>query len=186
MSTSPVITPEVLTAALGQLLGIAPEQVVPTFERLATTAETVEQLQPMVVDQWRQQELGKLKSKWGEEFEPVYDYLTKEVFPNLPPEEQAKWNNADGLEFLAERHRDTITQRITNPQESKEPQPAPAATAPTGTITPGTGSANPGTNSTPVFTQSQLLDMSPDEWTQNESAIQQAYASGAVEMDLSD
>lgn len=88
MSTSPVITPEVLTVALGQLLGIAPDQVVPTFERIGATIDTVEQLQPLVVDQWRQQELGKLKSKWGEEFDAVYDYLTKEVFPSLPPEEQ--------------------------------------------------------------------------------------------------
>jgi hypothetical protein len=180
-----VITPEILEHALAQYFGVAPDQVKPTFERLNQAADTVDELHPLVVSQWRERELSKLKDAWEDDFDGVYDYITKEVFPTLPPAEQAKWNNADGLKFLAEQHRDTIQQRLTNPVESNTPQPAQQVNAP-GSITPGAGSPTPGNTQPVKFKQSQLLRMTPDEWKQNESAIQDAYATGSVEMDINE
>ena len=185
------ITPEILEQALSQYFGIAPEEVKTTFEQLTATVATVNEIQPLVVSQWREKETAKLKEAWGDEFQPVYDTLVNEVFPKLPPEEQAKWNNADGLKFLAEQHRSTIEARITSnkegtPDPSTVPTPSAQGQNNQGSIAPANSQAasGVGASSAPSFKQSQLLSMSPEEWAQNESAIQQAYASGSVEMDV--
>ena len=184
-----VITPEILEQALAQYFGVAPDQVKPTFERLNQAADTVDELHPLVVSQWRERELGKLKDAWEGDFDNVYDYITKEVFPTLPPGEQAKWNNADGLKFLAEQHRSTIEARLNS---KEDPTSQPTVTTPTasqasapGTIAPVNSTSNGVARSTtPSFKQSHLLSMSPEEWNANQSAIQEAYAAGAVEMDV--
>lgn len=182
---STVITPEILEQALGQYFGIAPDQVKSTFERMASAADSVEELQPMVLSQWRERELNTLKESWGEEFDDVYKYITEEVFPSLPPQEQAKWNNADGLKFLAEKNRSTIEARLSSKETSELPAATPAqSNATAGTIAPANSTGSTVKQPAVSYKQSQLLSMTPEEWKANESAIQQAYATGAVEMDV--
>jgi hypothetical protein len=187
MSEGITLTPEVLEAALANYLGITPTEVRPTLERLVTAADTVEQISPIVTSQWREQQLGSLREAWGDEFQTVYDHVTKQVFPNLSPEQQALYNNADGLKFLAEQNRGAIEQALQSSSQTT-PQPVEQVQGqnqPEGAIAPtnGGGVSN-APSASPTFTQSQLLAMTPAEWKQNESAIQQAYASGSVVQDV--
>lgn len=181
MSESISITPEVLKAALGNLLGIQPDNVVPTFNSILDTVDTVGQIAPVVTQDWRERQLSSLREEWGDEFDPVYDYVTKEVFPTLPEDQQRVFNNADGLRVLAEQHRKSIEQRIQQGTAPTVPEPTNTDTA--GSIMPSTSNGTATPTQSQVFTQSQLLTMSPEEWKQNESAIQQAYKGGAVVQD---
>lgn len=176
------LTPEVLETALAAYLGVERQDVKPTIERLIQSADTVEQISPVVTEQWRSQQLQSLRDAWGDEFDGVYSHITEKVFPTLSPQDQAKYNNADGLRFLAEKHRSTIEQAL---QSNGTPDPSAEPTTPApGSITPQGQGGGGATTTSPTFKQSQLLAMSPEEWSQNEQAIQQAYSAGAVVQDV--
>ena len=174
-----VITPELLESALAEYFNVEPTEVRNTFERLTQAADRVDEIHPVVAEQWRERQLSTLQEEWGEQFDTVYKVVAEEVFPTLSPEQRALYNNADGLRVLAERNRQTIESRLA----SSGPAPEPVPQQPEGGIAPTQAQAQ-GAPKQAVFKQSQLLEMSPEEWKSNEKAIQQAYQSGAVEMDI--
>lgn len=178
--TNPIITPELLESALAEYFQVEPQDVRSTFERLTSAADRVDEIHPVVTEQWRERQLASLRDEWGEEFDTVYKVVAEDVFPTLTPEQQALYNNADGLRLLAERNRSTIESRLS----SSGPNPDPAPLQGAGSIPPTQAQAPGTTNAKPAFKQSQLLGMSQEEWKQNEQAIQQAYQSGSVEMDI--
>jgi hypothetical protein len=172
------ITPDVLKAVLEQLFEAPWEQIHSTFTQSAQVASEFQELAPIVRDVWREKEQAQLKQAWGEEFDGVYGYLSEKVFPNLPAHEQALYNNSAGLQVLAQRHRGEIEAHLT---ASSTPEPSAKAPSPGQVLSPngGAGKATP-----PSFKQSDILKLSAEEYESQRTAIEQAFESGAVAMDL--
>lgn len=170
------LTKEVLSAALEQLFGASIQDI----QAALNAAVEVQELSPVVKEQWRNQQLSTLREAWGEDFDGVYNHIVEKVFPSLSPQEQAMYNNADGLLLLGQRYRPQIEQALV---ASKEPA-SPVPTEPTSTNGFLKSQATTATAQQPQYRQSQLLSMSDEDYAAQRADIEAAYQAGAVEMDI--
>lgn len=172
------LTPEILKAALEQLFETPWDTIHTTFTQSAQVASEFQELAPIVRDVWREKEQAQLKQAWGEEFDGVYGYLSEKVFPQLPAHEQQLYNNSAGLQVLAQRYRGDIEAHLAT---SGNPTPSPQAPAPGQVLSPKGGGAQP---APAAYKQSDILKLSAEEYDTQREAIEQAFASGSVAMDM--
>lgn len=176
-----MITPDVLKAALEELFQVPFDEIAQTLVSSREVATQFHELAPIVREQWREKEQAQLKQAWGDEYDTVYSYLADTVFPTLPQHEQQLYNNAAGLQVLAQRYRPQIEQQL------QTTQPTPTPVAPDKLATPGSLLQNKtpsAQQAAPAYKQSAILAMTPEAYDAERAAIEQAFASGAVEFDV--
>jgi hypothetical protein len=119
--------------------------------------------------QQREQQLGKLRSEWGDNYDEIYKAVEQRL-STLPPEKQMALNNVEGAlllaKVIAEERKMGVTYNTPQPERS-DPKPDPGTTT--------------------RFRLSELLQLrktSPDKYAALSSEIDEAYRLGLVERDV--
>lgn len=120
-----------------------------------------------VAEQQRESALTPLRQEWGDGFEQNFG-LVRERFSQLPPHQQAIYDNVDGARFLY--------QQILSEQGQQQQQ---VPTFDRGKVSAGTGSQ---TNGRYQYKQSEILAMSKADYSKNARAIAAAYSQGLVDL----
>ena len=139
----------------------------------ANTPKTIEDVLALLQQQQEgaaetqrvQAEQTKLRAVWGDKFQENFDTVAQHIM-ELPPEQQALYNNAEGAQFL----------KWQLDQQSSDSSTVPtldASTAPSGQ---GTEPAH--------LKRSDLLGLSLDEYKTKLPEVMQAYGTGQVEKDV--
>lgn len=124
-----------------------------------------QQQQPAAAAPSAEAEFDLLKSQWQVDDTVLNERMriVAEQFNQLPPEQQALYDNVDGVQLLWQRY------------ERQNPSPTP--------VDRGASAATP-QNGRYQFTRSQLYAMSEQEARANDAAITYAEANGLVHEDM--
>jgi hypothetical protein len=113
-----------------------------------------------------QAEQAKLRQVWGEQFQQNFDKVATYIM-ELPPEQQALYNNAEGAQFLKWQ---------LDQQGATDSPPSIQSSS-----VPSQGEANTGNSG---LRRSDLLALTHEEYVSRLPEVMQAYREGAVEKDV--
>jgi hypothetical protein len=112
-----------------------------------------------------------LKQAWGTDFEKNYATVLSHL-QSLPEDQQALYNSAQGAQYL-------MWQLGSSQGTTDTSQSIPAIGTSTAPVDPAVGTVSPY-----KYKRSELVKLTPDEYSKQYFDIASAYQNGEVELDI--